>query len=994
MAITLGEIAVRLTANTAEFISGFGAAGTTAKRFRAELSEAMGSVGEFLEKGLSQFGEFGEMVGGTLGRAASASGQAVLAFGKLGGSMGTVVGIGAGAVAGLAVLEGGLVGLAIHSAAGAAKLGEMSEKAGVSTQTMAGLALAGKGVGVETESLVKALGFMGANAVKAAISTDYAHTSFGRLGISIRDANGAIKDGGTLFTEVVGKIAALPTSEQGYFVKAIFGRGGIEILPLINKGVESINESMETAKKFGLGDSDTVAKAREFKEQVDETKAAFEGIALLAAKDLLPTLTYLVEELEKAGEKGDLKTLVHDMAELTRMTLGVGDTFKAVFETIGLYIEYVGRATIALFNAIGASIEAVEDAATGDFAGAKQSFTGAWGYLYKQMRDFDTQSRDIWQRNADFIDGIYGREKVNPFRGMDLSGLSGKQINALAGGHVQSSLPFNAQDILDSFKKKPGFDADLSTKGEGKEDTTLARIKERIAALQEEKFDWMATAAAADQAETIVAKATEKANEAFGKMRTEAARDKTGAAQKYVAENEALIKFQAASIFYSQTLAKTNEDLQKHNAELDEAIAAENAMAEAYKTGGAAIVSAGLDKEFAKQQSTINQLNQVMNASGAQRLLDAEKTKEQALASAKLQTELGREDATAGALKPKLDALNAAYLVSADAVRQANIELQVQRFIQDELDKKVVVSTQQIEQKRKILTEADKQAYDGALAQEAAQFNLATQYDNQIVRLQRIRELMQQNGLSTLGVEAQIFDEQNRLLHQWDEWAFKIGTVGQKFKAVMGELVIQGRQAGAAIMQAIMGAVDGIESQLAKLLTGQKTDFKGVFTGLAESVTKAEIQKGVGKLAEHFGIHLPGLTAKADGSQANPFYVVMANTAGFGRVGAAQSIPIFGTPILNQGEGGGGLGGFLGSLLGAFGGFHAMGGSIPSGKWGITGEHGPEIVTGPANVVPAGPTYNITHNHNYPNAGSRDLFGRTQKQNQERQIRNSRLAYA
>jgi hypothetical protein len=71
-----------------------------------------------------------------------------------------------------------------------------------------------------------------------------------------------------------------------------------------------------------------------------------------------------------------------------------------------------------------------------------------------------------------------------------------------------------------------------------------------------------------------------------------------------------------------------------------------------------------------------------------------------------------------------------------------------------------------------------------------------------------------------------------------------------------------------------------------------------------------------------------------------------------------------------------------------------MGGSIPSGKWGITGEQGPEIVTGPANVVPAGPTYNITHNHNYPNAGSRDLFGRTQKQNQARQIRNSRLAYA
>jgi hypothetical protein len=50
---------------------------------------------------------------------------------------------------------------------------------------------------------------------------------------------------------------------------------------------------------------------------------------------------------------------------------------------------------------------------------------------------------------------------------------------------------------------------------------------------------------------------------------------------------------------------------------------------------------------------------------------------------------------------------------------------------------------------------------------------------------------------------------------------------------------------------------------------------------------------------------------------------------------------------------GGGGGGLLGSgLAGLFGGFFAEGGNLGAGKWGIAGEAGPEIIKGPATVVP------------------------------------------
>jgi hypothetical protein len=69
----------------------------------------------------------------------------------------------------------------------------------------------------------------------------------------------------------------------------------------------------------------------------------------------------------------------------------------------------------------------------------------------------------------------------------------------------------------------------------------------------------------------------------------------------------------------------------------------------------------------------------------------------------------------------------------------------------------------------------------------------------------------------------------------------------------------------------------------------------------------------------------------------------------------------------------GNTGGILGMLGGAaksmFAGYFAEGGSIPSGKWGIAGEAGPELIQGPANIIPmnnnGGSKITI---HNYANA--------------------------
>jgi hypothetical protein len=53
-----------------------------------------------------------------------------------------------------------------------------------------------------------------------------------------------------------------------------------------------------------------------------------------------------------------------------------------------------------------------------------------------------------------------------------------------------------------------------------------------------------------------------------------------------------------------------------------------------------------------------------------------------------------------------------------------------------------------------------------------------------------------------------------------------------------------------------------------------------------------------------------------------------------------------------------------------FGGFFANGGTLGAGKFGIAGENGPELISGPASITPMGGTTNVTYNINAVDAMS------------------------
>lgn len=66
----------------------------------------------------------------------------------------------------------------------------------------------------------------------------------------------------------------------------------------------------------------------------------------------------------------------------------------------------------------------------------------------------------------------------------------------------------------------------------------------------------------------------------------------------------------------------------------------------------------------------------------------------------------------------------------------------------------------------------------------------------------------------------------------------------------------------------------------------------------------------------------------------------------------------------------GGGGGILSWLGDTFGGFFANGGTLGAGKFGIAGENGPELISGPATITPMSGVTNVTYNINAVDAPS------------------------
>jgi hypothetical protein len=179
------------------------------------------------------------------------------------------------------------------------KIDEMSEKVGMAAEELSALSYAAKVNGVSMEQLQTGLTMlirsMGQGAEK-----------FDALGVSIYESNGQLRSANDVLIDVAQKFSEMEDGVgKSQWALELFGRSGLNLIPVLNLGAKGIADATEEARLFGRVISEETAKdAAKFNDNMTRLQEAMEGIALEITRDLLPSLIDLTEallEMVKAG---------------------------------------------------------------------------------------------------------------------------------------------------------------------------------------------------------------------------------------------------------------------------------------------------------------------------------------------------------------------------------------------------------------------------------------------------------------------------------------------------------------------------------------------------------------------------------------------------------------------------------------------------------------------------------------------------------------------
>lgn len=215
--------------------------------------------------------------------------------------------------------------------------------------------------------------------------------------------------------------------------------------------------------------------------------------------------------------------------------------------------------------------------------------------------------------------------------------------------------------------------------------------------------------------------------------------------------------------------------------------------------------------------------------------------------------------------------------------------------------------------------------------------------EQQITALDRLREI---HG-ETFEIQLAMRNLENQRLDVLVEQTLQLRGAKDGVRAFFLEMQKDAQSAAQTVYAALTTAHEQGSRELAKLVTGQQTDFGGLFQNIGENMVQSQIkgatQKGLAALGQWTGLDLGGLAGKPDGSsEAAVLWVRMANVF--------TSVPesIAGNDAVAKKIGGlfggGHLGGGVFSFLGrAFGGFRAEGGFVDPRRAYIVGERGPEV---------------------------------------------------
>lgn len=264
--------------------------------------EANNKALDTAEKEFNEAEKQADEFGGEIKKAADQADDAGGRFEKLSGvlkGIGVAMGAALAAIGTAAVGAGkALVDMSVNSAAYADEILTASTVTGMSTDSLQAYKYAAELVDVSLDTLTGSMARNVRSMSSARKGTGEIADAYRRLGISVTDANGNLRDSETVYWETIDALGKVSNeTERDALAMQIFGKSAQELNPLIAQGSAGIAELTEEAKRMGaVMSEDSLNALGKFDDSIQRFKAGSAAAKNMLGTVLLPQLQILADD--------------------------------------------------------------------------------------------------------------------------------------------------------------------------------------------------------------------------------------------------------------------------------------------------------------------------------------------------------------------------------------------------------------------------------------------------------------------------------------------------------------------------------------------------------------------------------------------------------------------------------------------------------------------------------------------------------------------------
>lgn len=287
----------------------------------------------------------------------------------------TLVTIGTFAALAAAVVEveKALISLTIESAAYADEILTQSTVTGLSTEALQEYQYAAELVDVSLDTLISSQTKMIKSMDAARRGSKEQAEAFDKLGISVQNADGTLRDAQDVFGDAIDALGAISNeTERDAIAMTIFGRSARDLNPLIKAGSDGLRELTQEAHNVGyvMGDEalDALGAVDDQLQRMNRSGEALKNQIAVgmapAVENLMKKGTDLFVRLQEAAEGsgilevfGALLDVVSALEPLFDVLFGTAEDGVPVLQTLALALGVLADALTIVANTIAIVIE-------------------------------------------------------------------------------------------------------------------------------------------------------------------------------------------------------------------------------------------------------------------------------------------------------------------------------------------------------------------------------------------------------------------------------------------------------------------------------------------------------------------------------------------------------------------------------------------------------------------------------------------------------------